>query len=157
MPVILADTTVLNNFAQIGRPDLLRKAFPGLAAPREVRVELSEGERLGLVPAGDWSWLETLELEVRESDRAAELRRHLQDGEAACLAMVESRGGLVLTDDGAARRFAARLSIEVSGTLGVLARLLHHEFLTLAQGDAFLAQMMARGYRCPIRSLRELT
>ena len=156
MPVILADTTVLNNFAQIGRPDLLRRAFPRLAAPKIVREELAEGERLGHVPAGEWSWLDLLELTVAEQSRAADLERHLQAGEAACLAVAEARGGLVLTDDRAARLIAADLNLELSGTLGVLVKLVRQEVLTLEEGDALLVEMMTRGYRSPVRSLGEV-
>jgi predicted nucleic acid-binding protein len=156
MPVILTDTTVLSNFAQVERPDLLQEVFLALAAPRQVREELSEGERLGLVPSCDWSWLKTIELTDTEQVRAAELRGHLQAGEAACIAVAASRGGLLLTDDGAARRVAATLRIEVSGTIGVLDRLCQRGILDVAQADALLLAMTVRGYRSPIRSLREL-
>ena len=156
MPFVVTDTTTLNNFAQIGRPDLLQKAFPELAAPQVVREELAEGERLGHVPAGDWSWLNLLELTEAEQSRAADLERHLQPGEAACLATVEARGSLVLTDDRAARLVAASLKLEVSGTLGALIRLVRQKVLTLEEGDALLVEMMIRGYRSPVQSLREV-
>ena len=156
MPVSLADTTVLSNFAQIGRPDLLRRAFPGLTTPEAVREELAKGERLGLVPVCDWSWLTAVELTGAEQARAADLERHLQAGEAACIAVTEHRGGLLLTDDGAARRLAESLGVEISGTIGVLVKLLRRKILPLEQGDNLLAEMMARGYRNPVRSLREL-
>jgi predicted nucleic acid-binding protein len=156
MPVVVTDTTVLNNFAQIGRPDLLRWAFPGLAAPQAVREELAKGERLGHVPAGEWSWLDLCELTVAEQSRAADFERHLQAGEAACLAVAEARGGLVLTDDRAARLAAVALKLEVSGTLGALINLVRQEILTLEEGDALLIEMMVRGYRSPVRSLSEV-
>ena len=156
MPVILADTTVLSNFAQVKRPDLLRMVFLGLASPRQVKAELSEGEALGLVPACDWSWLKLTELTEAEQTHAIELKERLQAGEAACIAVVAARGGLVLTDESAARRVAAGLRIEISGTLGVLSRLLEREILDVEQGDALLVTMVARGYRSPVRSLREL-
>jgi uncharacterized protein len=156
MPVILADTTVLNNFAQVGRPDLLRRAFPGLSTPGFVLEELSLGERLGRVPLCDWSWLGIVELLRAERDRFIELRRDLESGEAACIAIVEARGGVVLTDDLDARQLASRLKIEISGTVGVLGKLLRREILTLAQGDGLLAEMIVRGYRSPVRSLREI-
>jgi predicted nucleic acid-binding protein len=156
MPVFLADTTVLSNFAQIGRPDLLRRAFPGLTTPEAVREELAKGERLGLVPVCDWSWLTTVELTGAEQSRAADLERHLQAGEAACIAVTEHRGGLLLTDDGAARSLAKSLGLEISGTIGVLVKLLRRKILTLEQGDRLLIEMMARGYRSPVRSLREI-
>lgn len=62
MSLIVTDTTVLNNFSQVARPDLLRLAFPEISAPTVVRKELAEGERLGRVPICDWSWLEDIEL-----------------------------------------------------------------------------------------------
>jgi predicted nucleic acid-binding protein len=86
----------------------------------------------------------------------AELRRDLQAGEAACIAVAEARGGLVLTDDLDARRFAITLKIDVSGTVGALGKLLRREILTLEQGDGLLAGMISRGYRSPVRSLREI-
>jgi predicted nucleic acid-binding protein len=156
VPLVLADTTVLNNFAQVGRPELLQLAFPGLSAPRAVRTELSAGERLGRVPVGDWSWLQLVDLTETETARARELEQHLQSGEAACLAVAEARGGLVLTDDSAARRFAGALQLQISGTVGALVRLLRSEALTLLQADLVLAEMITRGYRSPVVSLREL-
>lgn len=156
MTLILADTTVVNNFAQVERPDLLQQAFPELRVPRVVREELSAGERLGRVPRGDWSWLVLIELSEAESLRATDLGRYLQAGEAACLAIAEARGGFVLTDDSAARRLAGALNLRISGTVGALVRLVRGEILSLAQADALLAEMMARGYRSPVRSLREV-
>jgi predicted nucleic acid-binding protein len=154
--LILADTTVLNNFSQVARPDLLRTAFPGLAAPEVVRSELAAGERLGRVPVCDWSWLTLVALTEAERSRADYLTRWLQAGEAACLAVVQARGGLVLTDDSSARRLAADLRLETSGTLGTLVKLVRREILTLAEGDMLLATMVIRGYRSPIQSLREI-
>lgn len=156
MSLILTDTTVLNNFSQVARPDLLRRVFPGLAAPEVVRRELAAGERLGRVPVCDWFWLTHVALTEAEQSRAEELSRRLQPGEAACLAVAEARGSLVLTDDSAARRTALALRVETSGTLGALARLVRREILTVAEGDTLLARMVDRGYRCPVRSLREV-
>jgi len=154
--LILADTTVLNNFAQVGRPDLLQQAFPSLSAPRTVREELAAGERLGRVPVVDWSWLGLVDLRDAESLRAAALQRVVQAGEAACLAAVEARGGLVLTDDRAARRLAGTLGLRVSGTIGALARLVARQILPPPSGEILLAEMIARGYRSPVRSLHEV-
>lgn len=156
MSVILADTTVLNNFAQIQRLDLLRRAFVGLSAPVEVFEELAEGERKGLVPIHDWSWLTVIEPTDAERLHATELRDRAGAGEAACIAILVSRGGLLLTDDGPARRLAVALGVELSGTIGALIKLLRREIFSLEEGDALLREMMARGYRSPIRSLREI-
>jgi predicted nucleic acid-binding protein len=154
--LILTDTTVLSNFSQIERPDLLRETFPDLVAPAVVREELVTGERLRRIPVCDWSWLKLIDLSAAEQTRAAGLQRHVQAGEAACLAVAEARGGYVLTDDSTARKAAAALGIQVSGTIGVLVRLVQRDHLPLAQADALLADMMSRGYRSPIQSLQEL-
>jgi predicted nucleic acid-binding protein len=156
LSLILTDTTVLNNFAQVTRPDLLRLAFPWLSAPAVVRKELAAGERLGRVPICDWSWLEIVELTEAEQSRAADLKRHLHTGEAACLAVVEARGGLLLTDDSSARRLAIGLPVDTSGTLGVLMKLVRRSSLSLFQADILLAEMIKRGYRSPLRSLGEI-
>jgi len=154
--LILADTTVLNNFAQARRPDLLRLAYPNLAAPRVVREELARGERLGLVLRGDWSWLNLLDLTDGEKSRVTDFERLLQAGEAACLAIAEARDGTVLTDDGSARRVAASMHLETSGTIGALVRLERKGVITFPLGDSLLTEMVSRGYRSPIRSLREV-
>jgi len=154
--LVLADTTVLNNFAQVRRPDLLRAAFSSLASPQAVRQELAAGERLGRVPVCDWSWLKLIELTEAERSRAEDLERLLQAGEAACLAIAEARGGGVLTDDSSARRLAIGLGLETSGTLGSLVKLVRRETLNLVEGDQLLAEMIRRGYRSPFRSLRDL-
>jgi predicted nucleic acid-binding protein len=99
MPLVLSDTTVLSNFSHVGRPDLLREAFPDLASPRVVFTELKRGENLGRVPVCDWSWLKVFDSTDDERLRAMELERVLQPGEAVCLAMSEARGALFLTDD----------------------------------------------------------
>lgn len=152
----LADTTVLNNFAQIRRPDLLRLAWPDLAAPIPVWNELELGVRRGLVPASDWSWLKRLELTESELQRAQEIGRDLGLGEAACIATAQSRGLLMLSDDWDARELARSQGIEVSGSLGVLLRLAWKQILSLEEADALLAEMVRRGFRSPYRSLREI-
>lgn len=155
MPVI-ADTTVLNNFAQIRRTDPLRVAHPDLGAPNAVWNELDLGVRRGLVPACDWSWLKIVELTEREQVRAAEIGRELGPGEAACLAVAASRGWLLLSDDWEARTFGRSLGLEISGSLGVLDRLVSKQVLGLQEADEALAEMVRRGFRSPYRSLNEI-
>jgi predicted nucleic acid-binding protein len=152
----LADTTVLNNFAQIRRTDLLKAAWPDLAAPIPVWNELELGVRRGLVPACDWSWLQLIDLTEREQERAGEVGRALDPGESACIAVASSCGLLMLSDDWEAREFGRSLGLEVSGSLGVLDRLVWKQILSLDEADALLAEMVRRGFRSPYRSLREI-
>ena len=153
----LADTTVLSNFAQARRPDLLRSAYPDLSAPIPVWNELELGVHRGLVPACDWSWLEILDLSARQQARADEIGRDLGPGEAACIAAAVSRGFLMLSDDWGARELGRSLGLEVSGSLGVLDRLISIEILGLEEADALLAEMVRCGFRSPYQSLREIS
>ncbi|HZF08472.1 MAG TPA: DUF3368 domain-containing protein [Thermoanaerobaculia bacterium] len=152
----LADTTVLNNFAQIRRTDLLRSIYPDLSAPIPVWNELEIGVRRGMVPACDWSWLKIFDLTGEEGARADEIGRGLGAGEAACLAAAVSRGFLLLSDDWEARALGRSLGLEISGSLGVLDRLVEKKVLGLEEADALLAEMVRRGFRSPYRSLREI-
>jgi predicted nucleic acid-binding protein len=61
-----------------------------------------------------------------------------------------------LTDDLAARRIARTLGLDFTGTLGALDQLIQTEILSLGQAEELLAEMIAHGYRSPIRSLREI-
>lgn len=152
----LADTTVLNNFAQIRRPDLLKAAWPDLAAPIPVWNELELGVCRGLVPACDWSWLKLLDLTEQEQIQAGEVGRALDPGEAACIAVASSRGLLMLSDDWEARVLGRSMGLEVSGSLGALDRLVWKQILSLDEADELLAEMVRRGFRSPYRSLREI-
>ena len=152
----LADTTVLNNFAQTRRTDLLRSAFPDFSTPIPAWDELELGVSRGLVPACDWSWLKIIALTERENARAEEIGRALGPGEAACIAAAVSRGFLMLSDDWDARALGRSLGVEVSGSLGVLDRLVLKQVLSLEEADALLAEMVRRGFRSPYQSLREI-
>ena len=153
---VLVDTTVLNNFAQVRRSDLLRRIYPEAVVPPIVLAELTAGERLGIVPLCDWTWLEIALLNEDESTQARRFPRELGPGEAACLALAITRGLLLLTDDGGARALAGSLGIEISGTLGVLASLVREEALSLELADELLTEMRRRGYRSPVHSLSEV-
>lgn len=152
----LADTTVLNNFAQIRRPDLLKSAYPDLSAPVPVWNELEQGVGRGLVPFCDWSWLAILDLTAPEQAQADEMGRSLGRGEAACIAIALSRKLLMLSDDWDARSLGRSFGLEISGSLGVLDRLVLRQVLSLDEADASLAEMVRRGFRSPYVSLREI-
>jgi len=157
VPVALLDTTLLSNFAHIQRSDLLRLAVGNDAATTPATMaELRTGESLRLVPSCDWSWLTVLELTDEEQHLAAELRAQLDPGEAECLAVAQIRQCTFFSDDLAARRLARQRGLKVSGTIGVLLALVDEEHLSLEEADRFLALMIDRGYRSPVRSLKEL-
>jgi predicted nucleic acid-binding protein len=157
MKAALSDTTVLSNFAHIERPDLLQALFSPLLAPPSVLEELRQGERRSLVPRCSWGWLEVVVPTTSEEVLARELRRSLGPGEADALAVARFRNLVILTDDLDARRSAESLGLDLSGTLGCLRDLVRRSVLDVSVADLFLAQMQERGYRSPVRSLKELS
>jgi hypothetical protein len=66
------------------------------------------------------------------------------------------RNGRILTDDRDARKLAAQLKIPVSGTLGILLRLVQIDALMLFEANEMLGQMVSKGYRSPVQKLEEL-
>lgn len=150
------DNTVLSNFAHIQQPMLLASAFNQPVTVRAVMDEWEVGVTLARVPAVDWSWLPIIELTDGERALAAQLSQTLGRGEAACIALAESRGWMILTDDRDARRAAREVGLKVSGTLGALMNLVRGGDLSLAEADGYLAIMKQNGYRCPVDSLSEL-
>ncbi len=118
--------------------------------------ELLAGVRLGKLSDLDWSWLLQWKLDEDELSDYERFLSRLNAGEAACLAMAIARDCRVLTDDRDAREFARRLRVPISGTLGVLARVVEIGALSLNEADSHLSQMTAAGYRSPVVSLREI-
>ncbi len=157
MPIAALDTTVLSNFAHVRRPDLLAAALGAdLVTTPLVLAELRTGEASGHVPTCDWNWLPVAHPTAAEQRLAAELTHQLDPGEAECLAVALTRAYRFLSDDFAARRLAVLKGLAVSGTVGVLTTLVEMGQLSLPDADELLTQMIACGYRSPVRSLNDL-
>jgi predicted nucleic acid-binding protein len=157
MPKTILDTTVLSNFAHIQRSDLLKFVLRSNAVTTAVVLaELKVGVVLGWVPRCDWSWLPVTALTNVEQNLAADYNTKLDPGESECLAIARQRALVFVSDDFAARRLAQQEGVAVSGTIGMLQELVAVRLLTLAEADAYLAIMVGRGYRAPLRSLRDL-
>lgn len=152
----LLDNTVLSNFAIIHRTDLIHLAFDEAATASQILDEYRAGVLIGRVPPVDWSWLLVLTLNDDEQPLFDRLVLRLNAGEAACLAIAAMRNGRLVTDDRDAREIAAKMRVSVSGTIGVLVRLVTTEALTMSQADQLLAEMIAAGYRSPITSLNQI-
>jgi predicted nucleic acid-binding protein len=167
-PDYIFDTTVLSNFAEAGRLDLLEaryrdKAFVTIEVSDELRRGIHAGynhlaptlQQMETVhPEG---WLSILSPETSEEHRLRlEFDHSLDPGEASCLALAISRGLVFATDDLAARRLAEQRSVRLTGTLGILIALVRSETLTLGEANAMLAAMIARNYRSPVDQLNDL-
>ncbi len=155
--IALLDNTVLSNFAAVNRSDLIQLALGEVAATVEqVMEEHWRGVRLGRIPACNWSWLPILQLNESEFAVYHHLLERVNSGEAACLALAQSRDYRVFTDDRDAREIANQLRVPISGTLGILVRLVDQRHIVLADANAILVQMIASGYRAPVSDLASL-
>lgn len=161
---IIADTTVISNFAGIGRLGLLRQLFGTLYMSTEVYGEIQAGLQEGYryyqdidqqvaPPASDgWMRLTSVTGE-RELRTLSQLPQRLHGGEASSIAIAQHRAWCFLTDDLAARRQAARLGVRVSGSLGCLVLAVERGLCQPEQANAWLRQMVRQGYRSPIEDL----
>lgn len=119
--LVIANTTPLINFAEIGRLELLRQLFSELVVPTAVVVELQ---------AKDWLFpkaavaIQAPFVRIRDPvDRAlaTALNRGLHAGEAECIALaMEQPASLLLLDDVAARAVAEHHGVRFTGTVGCL-------------------------------------
>jgi len=155
---VVADNTVLSNFAIIGREDILNKVFrDNFFTTEEVLEELKRGEDRGVLPKRDWRWTKILKIESSQEDSLFRLlTASLGKGEASCLSIAISRNLKVLTDDLDARRLAQRRGVPVSGTIGILVEAVRTGILSVDEGNAMLSKMTAKGYFSPFERLDEL-
>ena len=155
--MLLLDNTVLTNFALINQLELISEALGNqIATTPQVINEYREGVAKGLLPEAEWNWLKIIDLGSNEEAMYQEHLKRVNAGEAACLAVAGQRNGRILTDDRDARKLAAQLKIPISGTIGILLRLVQIEVLTMAEADKLLGEMISKGYHSPVQELDDL-
>ncbi len=164
---IIANATVISNFASIAQLDLLRQLYGVLYLSTEVYEEIQAGLEEGyqfytgidqlVHPFAKEGWLRLTGMADEQELRLfGELPPRLQRGEASCLAIAHYRGWTLLTDDQAARKEAERLGIRISGTVGCLVLSVERDLCTLEQANIWLAEMIQQGYRSPVTDLTPL-
>lgn len=116
-PVVLNNTPLVALWA-IGRLDLLRDLFGEALIPQAVEAEfLAMDRRLRGEALAEAPWVRSVAL---TRPRRALAFAGLDRGEAEVLALAEERDArLVVLDERRARRFAERLGLPLTGTLGL--------------------------------------
>ncbi len=116
---VVVNSTPLVAFWSIARLDILQSLFGEILIPPAVREEfLSAEKETRRKVLRDESWIHIVELENPNRMGAF---AGLDVGEAQVLALAEEQTvSLVLIDERKARRYAERLGLPLSGTLGVL-------------------------------------
>jgi len=122
--LVVSNTSPLSNLAIIARLDLLREQFRAVTVPPGVWAELKRIPNLeakaSLEQAIQAEWLRIVPLVGAVPDDFAPT---LDLGEAEALALaLESKAGLVLLDESAARLKAHQLGMAFTGVLGILLR-----------------------------------
>ena len=109
-PVIIADTSCLIILNKIGELDLLKRLFTQVIITPKIAEEYRHD-----LPA----WV-TIASPNEKSYRA--IAEILDEGEASAIALaLESGNSRLILDDIRARRYAKRLNLSVTGTLGIIA------------------------------------
>ena len=108
----VSDAGPLIHLAEIDSLELLA-TFDTLLVPETVYTEVDAGG----VPDG----LADLSYELAEADESRVGTEELDAGERAAIAVAEERGVVLLTDDLAAREAVSDASVEVRGSIGVIA------------------------------------
>ena len=159
---VVCDTCILVNFARIAQLDLLAE-HPDyrFVVPEQVLDELTEPGQRAYVDAAIASG--SLELVVSsdftEIEKAVELRRHMDRGEAVAFAVAAHRGWMIATDEGKRTR---RMIVEQLGakrlltTPAILLSCIRGGVLTVADADAIKAELEQHRFRMAFTSFAEL-
>ena len=151
--LLIADTTVISNFAYAHRLDLLRD-IGNTCTTTEVMDELQAAKRRGILQiAFSDLFIEILKMDENETDTFIRLSSKFGRGEASCLAIALHRKASILTDDLDARRFAQRGNISVSGSIGILVKAVENGQLSWEQGNHLLHLMISKGFYSPVETL----
>lgn len=164
---VISNTTVLSNFAAIESLHRLHELFEEVFLPTEVYHEIQRGLEEGyafyaaveevLHPRKEDGWLRLTSLNSEaEVLSFSGMPGQLHAGEASCLAIAQQRNWLLLTDDKAARRYAADLKVAVSGTLGCLVLGIERNLWTLEESNGWLKRIIASGFHSPVTDLAGL-
>jgi predicted nucleic acid-binding protein len=151
--LLIADTTVISNFAYANRLDLL-KSIGNTCTTMEVMNELQDAKIEGVLQIGFSNlFIEILKMDKDERDTFIRLNSKFGRGEASCLAIALHRNAGILTDDLDARRFAQQGCISVSGSVGIPVKAIDGGQLSKEQGNHLLHLMIAEGYYSPVETL----
>ena len=108
--IVIADTSCLLVFSQIGQFSLLKKLCPHLVTTPEVVLEYGAD-----LPA----WVEVLN--VQNAALTKSINTLLGMGESSAIALaLETPNSLILLDDKRARAYAKNLGLNYTGVIGLL-------------------------------------
>ena len=160
--IVVTDSNVLINLAHINRLDLLDRLPPfSFVVPQEVVKEITNVTQselvLGAINSGS---LKEVQLDsIPELRIYAQLVRTLGSGEAACLALAESRGWLIASDE--KRKFYREAMVRLGqdriiNTAGILLKAIRLNVLNVDEADEAKAFLEQRRFTMKFASFRDL-
>lgn len=152
--IVIADTSPINFLVLIGEQDLLAALFGRVIIPQAVFREL----QAAATPVVVRNWLANRPqwIELRTTTSAPDpALSHLDEGEREGIQLAEElKADLLLVDERAARREAAKRNLATSGTLGVLDRAAEKELVdfslalqNLKQTSFYISSSVERFFR----------
>ncbi len=107
---VVSDTSCFIALANIGELELLKELYQNLIATQQVADEFGEG-----LP----NWIEIINPKDQQKQKMLEL--HIDKGEASAITLaLEISADLIILDDYKARQVAEKLSLNITGTLGII-------------------------------------
>jgi predicted nucleic acid-binding protein len=156
------DSVTLSNFALASAMPVIRDRYRSRGfVTTQVVDELTRGVVAGYAALADClsladsGALRIVSLTRPERRTFQQLTAHLGAGEAGTIAAARHRGGVVVTDDLAARRMCDDLKVPVTGTIGILRATVRDRDLALAAANALLRKMIEAGFHSPVDKLAE--
>jgi predicted nucleic acid-binding protein len=137
----VTNTTPLISLAGIGLLDLLPLLYEEVWAPRIVMDEYQAKAPLIEPDLTQVLWLKVVDAVSIDPELSL-----LDGGEAAALSLAQMVGArLILLDERKARRIAARMGLQIAGTLAVLLRAKQQGLLAAVR--PYIIQMQSQGRR----------
>lgn len=153
-PVVL-DATVLSNFAVTDDLGLFRAIPARFVTVGTVADELRAGVDAGYDHLG--RAIDATAVITIDGSPDRDVLDELDNGEAYALHAAQNRTGTLATDDHPARELATQRDIELTGSIGILLRLVLCDELTVDEADAILEQWIEDArYRSPVESITEV-
>jgi predicted nucleic acid-binding protein len=158
----VVDASVLINLIHVNRLDLLGslEGFEFVVTDQTIEEVQYPEQAAALRGAFERGWLRREEsTDPAEIAAYADLSAVMGKGEAACLAMAQTRGWVVACDEGGRflREARARLGEgRVVNTPGLLLLAIRGRLLTVQEADGIKDVLAQRRYRMPFGSFREL-
>ncbi|MEW6606770.1 MAG: DUF3368 domain-containing protein [bacterium] len=165
--IAILNNTVLSNFSSVNRLDLIKFAFDEYYTSKDVVDEVSIGIKRGydflqqvrenIYPLNKNGWLRIENIrKLSDYKLYDKLLKTVSRGEASCIVIAYQKGWIFVSDDKDARIIADSFGVKISGTLGILKIAIDKGIISIKEADFLLDLMIKRGYRAPIRNIREI-